>query len=186
MPEEVEPMAEEAQPMPEEAEPSQPKARPPNNPKRAVAEYLDKRLGPLPASDDPSAAPPEDPDRAEIRRSLVSALTAIVGDAGVCVKADTQYGSPVLVAVREGTLWLVSHVPSKDSKHLGSVEAQRLGSLPAAEIVQTTPIPSRAEGRRTIELRHERLPGGSLSFDTGRLRRDAADELLTELGTVAR
>jgi hypothetical protein len=161
-------------------DPPEPKARPLNNPKRAVTDYLDERL---PTSDD-SAAEPEDPDRAEIRKSLVSAVSTLVGDEGVCAKADTQNGPPILVAARGGILWLVSHVPGiGDEEHLGSVEAQRLGSLPSAAIVQTVPI--RARGGKTIELRHERLPGGSLSFDASRLRRDAADELVGELEKIA-
>jgi hypothetical protein len=151
-----------------------------------VTDYLDVRLGQLPPSGDPTTAPPEDPDRAEIRRSLVNAVAAIVGDAGACAKADTPDGSPILVAAREGSLWLVSHITGVgDYDDLGSVEARRLGSLPSAAIVHTLPIPARAEGRKTIELRHESLPGGSLWFDVSSLRRDAADELLAELGKVA-
>jgi hypothetical protein len=157
----------------------EPKPRPLNDPKRAVAAYLDERL--------PTADPgteQEDPDRAEIRRSLVSAVTTLVGEEGVCAKADTQDGTPVLVAARGGILWLVSHVSGgEDEEQLGSVEAQRLGSLPSAEIVQTLPV--RTRGRKTIELRHERLPGGSLSFDTARLRREAADELVGQLERIA-
>ena len=169
-------------PEPQTAEdPSEAKVRPFGSSKRAVTAYLDERLGRT-ASDDTDAAA-EDPDRAEIRKSLVSAVATIVGEDGVCAKADTHDGSPILVAARGGSLWLVSHVPGMADDDLGTVEAQRLGSLPAAEIVQTVSI--QAGGPKTIEFRHERLPGGSLSFDASRLRRDAADELVGQLERIA-
>jgi hypothetical protein len=163
-----------------EADPARPKTPSIKSPKRAVTDYLDARP---PTSDDPSVVP-EAPDKAEVRRSLVEAVATIVGDAGICAKADTQDGSPVLVAAREGALWIVSHVAVVgDERQLGSVEARRLGNLPSAEIVQKFPL--QAGDRKMIELRHERLPSGSLSFDTSRLRGDTAHELVAELEKVA-
>jgi hypothetical protein len=126
-------------------------------------------------------------DRDEIGCGLLGVLEQIAGAAGTCVKTNTEDGTPIVVAAVDSSLWLVRHLDGEGDGdlRLGKIEASQLGGLRDGTLTRTVQVAwNRTLLPDVVELRHERLPGGRLLFDSSLLGRVGTIELEEALEPV--
>ena len=160
-------------------------------PDSAISIYLDERF----RSDEDWR------DRATFRdavgKGIFQLLSTSAGEDGVCATGTTGDGSPIIALLRDGVLSLIASVGSdwdswawteeKPEIDRGRVVIERFGSLRGATLRQAATLDWRGDDVTVVmlELEHDRLPGGRLTFNMPHHSDPSlADELTAALSSV--